>query len=61
MNPCQSGKRPFRSHHDAKVAARQLGGHSSDYRCRYCGHYHITHYPRRVSKAIGLLIRELTV
>lgn len=58
---CGAGteKRSYPSRHEAKKDARTI--HGTAYRCPLygCGHYHITHYPPRVNRAIRLLLESL--
>lgn len=49
-----TGKRVYRKRHDAEIDARRI--HGSQYKCPHCGKYHLTHYPKRVCKAVGMLI-----
>jgi hypothetical protein len=52
-----TGKRGYKSRHDAKVIARRMGEHYTVYRCpaATCRAYHVTHYPERIQKAIAMV------
>ena len=49
-----TGKRCYPCRHAAKVDARAI--HGSVYRCKHCDHYHLTHYPAKVQRAISLVM-----
>lgn len=51
-----SGKTCYPTNASAAKAGRRHGLHSTAYRCEHCGCHHFTSQPKRVRKAIRLLL-----